>query len=382
MNLRRISANLNVDLREFYRNKGTMFWTVLFPVLLMLLFGFIFGQQDEVNYTLPVQDKDGGMWSANLTEILDNTDIFDVKFVDNDVDPKDYMEEHDENVLLIIPEGYSESINRTFIPNSTDQTVNLTIMYDPTSSSTQTKIQIIDSIIQGLNKEILNIKIQSISPDFQGTNDTIVIKGETIISEEFNFIDFFAPGIIAMSVMATSLFGTVTINTELRQKGVLRKLATTPLTRAEWLLSNIFYQLVMALISAAAILLVGMAIFDLKFQLNIFLPLFVLLNVFSFSGIGMLITKYVKDAEAANAAANAVMFPMMFLAGTFFPLEMMPDFLQKIALVLPLYYVNEGLRDAMVHQNFGSALINATVIGVFGIIVFILGVFLTSWQEE
>jgi ABC-2 type transport system permease protein len=374
MNPRRIFANLNVDLREFYRNKGTMFWTILFPILLMLLFGFIFGQEGDVSYSLPVQDKDGGIWATNLTEIIDNTEVFDIEVVNPDADPKEYMNDHDANVLLIIPEGYSESINQTLIAMSmglsVNNTVNLTVLYDPTISSSPTKIQILDSIIQGLNKGLANAQ------------DTIGIKAETTISEKFNFVDFFAPGIIAMSVMATSLFGTVTINTELRQKGVLRKLATTPLSRAEWLLSNIFYQLVMALISATAILLVGIVVFDLKFQLNIFLPLFVLLNVFSFSGIGMLITKYVKDAESAYAAANAVMFPMMFLAGTFFPLEMMPDFLQKIALVLPLYYVNEGLRDAMVHQNFGSALMSATIIGVFGIIVFILGVLLTSWQEE
>jgi ABC-type polysaccharide/polyol phosphate export permease len=60
----------------------------------------------------------------------------------------------------------------------------------------------------------------------------------------------------------------------------------------------------------------------------------------------------------------------------------MPDFLQKIALVLPLYYVNEGLRDAMVRLNFESAWFNAAVIGVFGIIVFILGIFVTKWEEE
>ncbi len=374
MNPRRIFANLSVDLREFYRNKGTMFWTILFPILLMLLFGFIFGQEGDVSYSLPVQDKDGGIWATNLTEIIDNTEVFDIEVVNPDADPKEYMNDHDANVLLIIPKGYSESINQTLIAISmglpVNNTVNLTVLYDPTISSSPTKIQILDSIIQGLNKDLANAQ------------DTIGIKAETTISEKFNFIDFFAPGIIAMSIMATSLFGTVTINTELRQKGVLRKLATTPLSRAEWLLSNIFYQLVMALISATAILLVGVVVFDLKFQLNIFLPLFVLLNVFSFSGIGMLITKYVKDAESAYAAANAVMFPMMFLAGTFFPLEMMPDFLQKIALVLPLYYVNEGLRDAMVQQNFGSALMSATIIGVFGIIVFILGVLLTSWQEE
>ncbi len=375
MNPRRISATLSVNLKEFTRNKAAMFWTLLFPVLLILLFGFIFIGQEEIVYELPVQDKDGGEWSTNLTDILNGTGLFSVEMVDPDVDPDKYMSEHDANIILIIPEGYTDSINQKVLARINGQpvngTVNLTIKYDPADTSANTKIQILYSIIDGINK--------GFPPQ---TQDVVAIQMETTVSEQFEFIDFFTPGIIAMAVMSSSLFGTVTINTELRQKGVLRKLATTPLTRPEWLLSNILYQLVMAVISTTAILLVGIAVFGLQFQLNFFLPLFVLLNVFAFSGIGMLITRFVKEAQSAEAAANAVMFPMMFLAGTFFPLEMMPGFLQQIAKVLPLYYVNEGLRNSMVYLDFSQAWLHAAVIGIFGIIVFILGVFVTSWKEE
>ncbi|UCE38434.1 MAG: ABC transporter permease [Thermoplasmata archaeon] len=370
MNVRRIAANLTVDLKEFVRNKAAVFWTIMFPILLILLFGFIFQDEGDINYELLVQDKDSGNWSTALTDVINETDLFDVKMVHPNEDPEDYMKDNNANVLIIIPEGYSDEVNYKLAGLSDDGPVNITIMYDPTQSSSQTKIQILDSIIQGVNKGIAN------------TTDTIGVNAETTVSEEFKYIDFFAPGIIAMSVMATSLFGSVTINTELRQKGILRKLATTPITRPEWLMANIMYQLVMAVISTSAILLIGIVVFDLQPHFNLFLPLFVLLTVFAFSGIGMLITRFVKEAQSAEAAANAVMFPMMFLAGTFFQLEMMPDFLQKVALVLPLYYINEGLRDSMINLNFDGAWFNAAVIGVFGIIVFILGIFLTKWEEE
>jgi ABC-2 type transport system permease protein len=142
------------------------------------------------------------------------------------------------------------------------------------------------------------------------------------------------------------------------------------------------YQLIMSLFATVAILIVGVFVFDLHFALNFFLGLFIILNVFAFSGVGMLITRFVKEAQSAEAAANAVMFPMMFLAGTFFPIESMPEFLQGVALILPLYYVNEGLRSSMVTQNFSQAWLYATVIGIFGIVIFILGVFVTSWKED
>jgi ABC-2 type transport system permease protein len=57
------------------------------------------------------------------------------------------------------------------------------------------------------------------------------------------------------------------------------------------------------------------------------------------------------------------MFPMMFLSGSFFPLEMMPDFLQSFAKTLPLYYLNEGLRASMVLQDNVTALSYAAIIG-------------------
>jgi ABC-2 type transport system permease protein len=75
------------------------------------------------------------------------------------------------------------------------------------------------------------------------------------------------------------------------------------------------------------------------------------------------------------------MFPMMFLSGSFFPLELMPDFLQTIARILPLYYVNQGLRAAMVLADHGAALRDAAMIGAFATVVFVVGIKTTRWEE-
>jgi len=75
------------------------------------------------------------------------------------------------------------------------------------------------------------------------------------------------------------------------------------------------------------------------------------------------------------------MFPMIFFPGNVFPLEMMPGFLQKFARVLPLYYVNEGLRASMVFVDNTTALRYSVVIGVFATAVFIAGILTTTWEE-
>jgi len=182
--------------------------------------------------------------------------------------------------------------------------------------------------------------------------------------------------------MTSSLSGAVNVNAQLRQKGVIRKLSTTPITRADWILSNILYQFILAVMSTIAILLVSYAVFNISLQINAWLPVVIALEVFAFAGIGMILTRVAKEAESAVAAANVIMFPMMFLSGTFFPIEMMPGFLQKFARVLPLYYVNEGLRASMVFVDHGAALGYAAVIGAVGAGVFILGIRATRWEES
>ena len=72
----------------------------------------------------------------------------------------------------------------------------------------------------------------------------------------------------------------------------------------------------------------------------------------------------------------------MFLSGSFFPLEMMTDFLREIAKVLPLTYLNNGLRNSMVYGNASNALYNTTIVLVVGIIFIIIGFLITSWRED
>jgi ABC-2 type transport system permease protein len=230
--------------------------------------------------------------------------------------------------------------------------------------------------------QILNMAFAAMNQGLAAKQPFVRTAEVSIHTRKYRFIEFFIPGIIAMAVMTESLFGTVNLNTELRQKGIIRKLSTTPITRTDWVLSNILYQFMLAVIATTAMLLVGYGVFDVTLQLNAWLPLFIILDVFTFVGIGMILTRFVKEAQSAAAAANAIAFPMMFLSGSFFPLEMMPGFLQSFAKMLPLYYVNEGLRAAMVFNDNVNALGYAGIIGAFASVVFILGITATRWEGD
>jgi ABC-2 type transport system permease protein len=128
-------------------------------------------------------------------------------------------------------------------------------------------------------------------------------------------------------------------------------------------------------------LIVGLSVFGVTALPDIYAIVLLVCGALAFPGMGMLVAHFVKEPDAADAAGNAIAFPMMFLSGTFFPLEMMPDFLRSIASVLPLTYFNNGLRDAMIYGNPTSALNNSLI--MLGIAAFFIaaGSLVTKWRE-
>jgi ABC-2 type transport system permease protein len=369
VNPRVIGANLVVTIKSFYRARSTIFFTIAFPIILILVFGALFMNQDNMSFDLCVQDLDQTDSSAQLVKTLELDGKFKVIKIDPAINATQYTKNNKVNLVLMIPKGYEGSFLQRSALNDPNASVTLTYLYDPSSSSVSMKMQILDSVFAVINQKM------SGKPPFIRSTET------SILTKKYRFIEIFVPGIIAMSVMTLSLFGTVNLNTELRQKGVIRKLSTTPITRTDWILSNILYQFILAVLSTMAMLLVSYAVFSVSLQINAWLPVFIVLDVFAFVGIGMILTRFAKEAESAAAAANAISFPMMFLSGSFFPLEMMPGFMQTVARILPLYYVNEGLRASMIFDDPMAALRYSAIIGVFAAVVFILGIVATKWEE-
>jgi ABC-2 type transport system permease protein len=369
MKLRAVAASLDVSVKSFYREKTAMFFTLAFPILLILVFGTIIISQDTVSYHLCVQDLDRTNSSTHLVNTLKLNGRFKITSVDPALNAAEYLRDSRVNLVLIIPRDYERLLDRTIESDGSSPSVTITYVYDPSSSSVSMKMQILNSVFAYVNQGL------------SGKSPFIRTAETSIHTKKYRFIEFFIPGIIAMAVMTASLFGTVNLNTELRQKGVIRKLSTTPITRTDWILSNVLYQFMLAVISTIAMLLVSYAVFSVSLQINAWLPVFIVLDVFAFVGIGMILARFAKEAQSGAAAANAIMFPMMFLSGSFFPIEMMPGSLQMLARILPLYYVNEGLRASMVFVDHMTALRCSAIIGAFAAVVFTLGIVATKWEE-
>jgi len=368
-----VVIDLKASLKSFWRDKSTIFWTLAFPCVLILLFGAIFSQS-SMRYDLYVQNQDltdgkATYWSNNFMTILNSTNAFNIQMVDATINATDYALANRLISLLIIPSGFNTSANTALYTHGAT-TANITFVYDQSTSSALIVQSIVMSIVNNLNFEL------SKGVEYLSVQDL------TIAPERFGFIDFFIPGVIGMTAMTTSIFTSVSISARYKQNGIFHKLATTPLKRHEWILSRTIYNVLISYLGMAVMMLMGIAIFGMKMTLDAVSLLMVAMASLMFTGLGMIIARFVKDPDGADAAANVITFPMMFLSGTFFQLSQMPQFLQTIARVLPLTYVSEGLRAAMIFGQTQQAIINTALITALGIASIVVGSLITKWEED
>jgi len=215
-----------------------------------------------------------------------------------------------------------------------------------------------------------------------GVKDNVRLQQVGIVTRNIRYIDFFIPGVIGMTLLTTGVFGAVNTNGRYRELKIIKKLATTPLSKIEWILGMVGYQMILATISLVVILFFGYTIFGVTVTIDIYTVGLVVAAALLFPGIGMVLANFVKEAESADAAANAITFPMMFLAGTFWPRETLPDIMKVIANFMPLTYVNDGLRDALIYSEPTQALTNTVIALGLAVFFVVLGSFLMNWKEE
>lgn len=376
--MNRIFVDLIASGRQYLRSKVGAFFTFFFPILLILLFGAIFTASQSGKVTIPVQNLDDGMvvgpetllrLGSNLTDALNSTDLVTIEMIPKDIDLKTYMKEHSLSIALYIPGNFTEHILSPH--NSTAPNYAVVTLYgDPTQSTFGTANTIVSAVADGMNYGI--IRAQPI----------IVLGPPEKISESFTYMDFFLPGVVGITIMTNSLFSMTSICATYRDRNYFKLLATTKLKRYEWLLSHFLLYSILMYVSLIVTFLVGKAAFHMSSTLTPITFLLIPAGAFLFVSMGMLFGSAVKDPESAVAIANIIGFPMMFLSGSFFPIASFPPYLQVVAKVLPLTYLNDGLRDTMVYGNSASALVNLGVIIVVGLVFAVLASRLMSWKEK
>jgi len=168
------------------------------------------------------------------------------------------------------------------------------------------------------------------------------------------YSSFLLPGIIAMTIMQGGIYSLAYWMVDLKSRGVIKRLLATPLKQWQLALSLVAARLVIALAQVIILTLLGVLVFHADFAWNIFSVLIlVLLGGGIFLMGGLLISNYAKSYDSAAPITSAIAVPLPFLSSVFYPLSLLPPTLQKIAKLLPMTYLADGLRQAYLYPfNF------------------------------
>jgi ABC-2 type transport system permease protein len=187
---------------------------------------------------------------------------------------------------------------------------------------------------------------------------------------------------IGFAVLVSPMFALVNISSQYKRDKIFKQLSLTPLTKTEWLTSKILYYLTITVASFLLMSAVGIAAFGAHITFSPWIIPFLILGPLLFVSLGMLVGTVSNSVESAAVVGNLITFPMMFLSGTFFPVNTMPTYLQTIAHVLPLFYVIEGLNNVMIYGNINAALVDIAVLIVISLVIFALAVRFFKWRED
>ncbi len=408
-------------MKEWMRSKTGIFFSFLFPLMLLLIFGTIFGGTGSTTYMLHVQNfdvKDGEATELSkiFINVLDSMEIFEIKELDPSIDVNTYVKENpsfEYNYrILIIPEGFEQNTQDksmsmrmgvttdtftyieenfgSYISESELQAMRegregleqwkkmfppsegaeLTFLAEETDMSAMAVRSILESVVNAFNNQLIGVEEQ-----------TITITAESLVEKNMTATDYYLPGYIAAFIMTNGIMGATSVISELRRNGTVKRLAATPLPKSSWILSNVFQQTVLAFMLTAVMIIFARIIFGVSALPNLYALLLIFVGAVTFASIGMILGGVIKDVEAASGAGSAIAFPMMFLSGAFWPLEMMPSYMQSIAKCLPLYYFHDGLRNIMILDNLSGAYLPFLVMGTLAVVFIGIATKITKWKE-
>jgi ABC-2 type transport system permease protein len=376
MNLRRIGADLKVTARGYLRNPIALFFSLIFPLILILLFGLIFTSSSGASVTLYTQNFDvaHGHYSALSQEFLsalNNTSLVHVQLVSPSVGSlSTWLGQNDNPVGLIIPAGFQTNYtNHTF--------TNVTVFVNPeAASATGSALGAIQGVLNYLNLQAAcSHGLGNCTPVLGSTSQNV---GSTIFTE----IDYLVPGLIGFSILTSPMFSMVDITSTYRKEGIFRQLSLTPLTRGEWLASRFLWYTFLTFLSAGIMLGFGILVFGAHVVISVWLLPFLIAGPLLFVSLGMLAGSVARSPESAAVIGNVITFPMMFLAGTFFPVSSFAPALQAFAKILPLYYVIDGMNQVMLFQNLTRAAGDFIVILGIALVFFVGAIYLFKWKGE
>lgn len=340
-------------LRGFVRDRAAVFFAVVFPLMFLVLFGGILGNQDQGKVEL-VQ-----VGAVPLVEDLPEQaraafdDTFEVT-TSNDLDA----------ALEQVRKGDAD----VAIEQRGDRLV---------AHYTQT-----DQVGAAITQGTLRAFVDGANVAASGRPPAYVFVPERVEDDSLTTIQFVTPGLLGWAVAMSAAFGAAATLQGWRQSKLLRRLQLAPVGTGTIVGARVAVTLVVALGQLAIFLGLGAAAFGLQLTGSWWMAVpLIVVGTLCFMALGLLAGALAKTTEGAVNLANFLVLPMAFLSGSFFPLDGTPAWLRRLSDLLPLKHLNTGMLDVMVRgEGPGAAVVPLLVLAGFAVVVTLLAARLFRWE--
>lgn len=327
-----VKTFVKISTRRFFRDRTAIFFTVAFPLIFLFVFGGIFGKNSGgASFNLALIDNAHSQFAQQyVKEVKSQSKIFKI---DSEVttlkQANEKMARGELDATIELPSDFGTLKSGQQFPSG--QAV---IHYTQNNQSAASTLQ-----------SVMQAQFGAMNAKLVKTETPFTVKSEQSNQRSLSSFDYTFSGLLGFSIIGLGIFGPVNVFPELKKQGILRRLHTTPLRVWQYFLANMASQAIIGLITMAVMFSVAIAVFHLKVVGNYLeLAVWLVLSIVMVLGIGLAIGGWAKNERQSAPLANIVVFPMMFLSGTFFPRYIMPEWLQHVTSYIPLTPVIDGIR--------------------------------------
>lgn len=316
--------------KRFFRDKLALFFGILFPLIFLFVFGALTHNGGKISINVALINQSSTPYAKAVVKSIESSPVYKLNKTINTVsDAENKMTADQLSGAILIPKDFGQTS-----PGQKNPSGVIEVLYtENEQASGDTLTALLQTTLSSINKKFVAVK-----QPFSVTEKQLSQKSLTTFDYTFS-------GLLGFSIIGIGIFGPINVFPELKKQGILRRLHTTPLRVWQYFLATMFSQAITGLVAIAIQFIVAVYVFDLKINGNLLeIIAFTVLSIFTILGIGLAIGGWAKNERQAAPLSNIIVFPMLFLSGTFFPRFDMPQWLQTVTNYLPLTPVIDGLR--------------------------------------
>ncbi|MEX0967530.1 MAG: ABC transporter permease [Bacteroidia bacterium] len=351
---------ISIQFKEFFREPGILFWTLAFPVLMAWGLGIAFTQkEDQVRHVAVVNyNGEHGQLQKFFGQGSHDQSGYQVR-LGNEKLGNTIFHFHpvsEEEATLMVKRGKA-----AVIMDAAGQ--NLRYLLDPQNPEAQLIYMQLTDAMSGKNTAMDAENIRALSQT--GTR----------------YVDFLVPGLLAMGIMMSAMWGISYSLIEKRSKKLLRRMVATPMSKIGFLVSHLVARIALSVVEAALLLAFAWWYFRIEIQGS--LPALVLIFLagnFAFTGIAIFVSSRTSNTQVGNGWINLVVMPMMICSGIFFSYHNFPEWLVPVIRMLPLTLLADGVRSIFIEgAGMQQVWLEMAVLTGLGTACFAIGLKMYKW---